>query len=40
MIFESEAAFETALISNLQKYGWDDKGGVFEHPTEKDLLDN
>lgn len=40
MIFESEAAFEEALIGNLQKYGWDDKDGVLKHPTEQDLLDN
>jgi type I restriction enzyme R subunit len=40
MIFETEAQFEKALIGNLEKYGWDDKGGLLEHPTEQDLLDN
>lgn len=40
MIFETEAQFEKALIGNLEKYGWDDKDGVLEHPTEQDLLDN
>ncbi|MEG0504441.1 MAG: DEAD/DEAH box helicase family protein, partial [Raoultibacter sp.] len=40
MIFETEAEFEEALVSNLKKYGWDDAGGVLLHPTEQDLLDN
>lgn len=40
MIFENEQAFEDAVVANLKRYGWDDKDGVLEHPTEKDLLDN
>ena len=40
MIFETEKQFEEALVGNLEKYGWDDNGGVLEYPTEQDLLDN
>ena len=40
MVFETEAQFEEALIGNLKKHGWDDAGGVLQHPTEQDLLDN
>jgi len=40
MIFETEKQFEKALVGNLEKFGWNDNGGVLEHPTEQDLLDN
>lgn len=40
MIFDSEKAFEDAVIERLKQYGWDDAGGVLEYPTEQDLIDN
>lgn len=40
MVFDSEAAFEAAVIETLKAYGWDDAGGVLKYPTEQDLIDN
>ena len=40
MVFDSEAAFEEAVIDGLKSYGWDDAGGVLRYPTEQDLIDN
>lgn len=36
-MFTSEAAFEDAVVAELQRYGW---GEVLIHPTEQDLIDN
>lgn len=38
MSFQSEAAFETALIEALKQKGWEHE--VLHHPSEQDLLDN
>lgn len=39
MIFEQEAAFETALISLLtEKYGWEPE--ILRYKTEEDLIQN
>ena len=38
MTFQSEAAFEEALIAALLKRGWE--GGVLHRPSEQDLLHN
>lgn len=40
MVFDSESAFEEAVIEALKAYGWDDGGGVLKYPTEQDLIDN
>ena len=40
MVFDTEAAFEEAVIEKLKAYGWDDAGGVLKYPTEQQLLDN
>ena len=40
MIFEREDEFEDAVVDRLKRCGWDDKDGVLEHPSEKDLIDN
>ena len=40
MIFDTEAAFEEAVIEKLKAYGWDDAGGVLKRPTEHQLLEN
>lgn len=40
MVFDSEKAFEDAVIDRLGQYGWDDEGGVLNYPTEQDLIDN
>ena len=37
MTFTTEAAFETALINELQTKGWEE---VITNPTEADLLRN
>lgn len=38
MVFTKEIDFENALVELLKNKGWD--GGVIEHPTETDLLQN
>lgn len=39
MVFEQEAAFETALISLLtEKYGWEPE--ILRYKTEEDLIQN
>lgn len=38
MPFDDESDFEKALISALQKKGWEDK--VLSYPTEEDLIEN
>ena len=38
MVFENEAAFEEAVIRNLQANGW--QNGVIKHPSEQDLINN
>ena len=38
MTFESEAAFEEALIHVLSQHGWESE--VLRYPTEEDLLRN
>ena len=39
MVFEQEAAFETALINLLtEKYGWEPE--ILRHKTEEDLIQN
>lgn len=40
MVFDSEAAFEDAVVEALKAYGWDDAGGVLMRPTEQQLIDN
>lgn len=40
MTFVTEKEFESTLIKNLQKYGWDDKEGVLAYKIEQNLLDN
>lgn len=40
MVFDTEAAFEEAVVEKLKAYGWDDAGGVLKYPTEQQLLDN
>ena len=40
MVFDTEAAFEEAVIEKLKAYGWDDAGGVIKRPTEQQLLEN
>ncbi len=37
-IFNSEAAFESALVNELKKKGWEDE--VIKYPSEADLLQN
>ena len=31
MVFDTEAAFEEAVIEKLKAYGWDDAGGVLKY---------
>ncbi len=38
MIFNSEAEFEEALITNLTNNGWEKE--IIRYPTEKDLIKN
>lgn len=38
MKFNKEADFEDAVITALQKYGWEDE--VIKYPTEEDLIQN
>lgn len=39
MVFEQEAAFETALINLLtEKYGWEPE--ILRYKTEEDLIQN
>lgn len=40
VIFNDELKFEDALVDVLLKCGWNDPGGVIEHPSEQDLIDN
>ncbi|MBB3171510.1 type I restriction endonuclease subunit R, EcoR124 family [Parvibacter caecicola] len=40
MVFDSEVAFEKAVVESLKSHGWDDAGGVLRYPTEQDLIDN
>lgn len=40
MVFDTEAAFEEAVIEKLKAYGWDDAGGVLKYPTEQQLMEN
>lgn len=38
MLFETEAAFEKAVVESLIKYGWEEE--VIYHPTEEELIKN
>ncbi|WP_028264130.1 type I restriction endonuclease subunit R [Atopobium fossor] len=38
MVFESEAAFENAVIESLIQHGWSSE--ILKNPTKQDLLDN
>ena len=40
MVFDSEAAFEDAVVEALCSYGWGDVGDVIVRPTEQELIDN
>ena len=37
MVFDTEAAFEEAVIEKLKAYGWDDAGGVLKYPAAGQL---
>ena len=40
MVFDSEAAFEDAVVEALCSYGWGDVDDVIVRPTEQELIDN
>lgn len=40
MVFDTEKAFEDAVVDKLKQFGWDDECGVLNYPTEQDLIDN